>query len=144
MNRYIVVFAVAALLTFDGCSVHSLTDRLRKRADSISAQEDTAGTGGLRFVNVCFPTQQTIEETQTDSCFRVSRSVVWYYNHPYPPRYAVFHYRRFGSCPPFTYYVPDCDCCRHSGVSPDSQKTDEERIHASPGAAAESDPKRTY
>ncbi len=134
MTKIIFLSLLMTVVILDGCSVHSLRHRLRMRAQSIAAEDDTAASQRERFFNVCFPASEQ-SEIQDDSCFSISRNTQWYYSHPYPPHYAVFHYRQFGTCPPYTYYTPDCDCCKRAGQqnnsSVSSQKTEEEPIHSS-------------
>lgn len=127
-----MIVAVSAISGFNIGCVASYAFASKDRPQSIAYETDSAAPKESPVSTVCFP-NETSGESADDSCFGLDRRVQWYFDHAYPARYTVFYYRQFGVCPPYTYYAPDCDCCRRAapmGDSP-SKSVEESPVHAS-------------
>lgn len=129
MSKIIALLFVAVFLFFIAGCMSSYT-MSKNRPECITAESDSATSQDRSVSTVCFHDDNG-GESLDDSCFSIKRQAHWYFDHSYPPRYSVFYYRRFGTCPPYMYYAADCDCCKRSGPAgaPSAKASEDGPIH---------------
>lgn len=114
MTNASVVLMVWVLILVNSCSMKVVPKYPFPKPQSFSAGFDSAIEAKQSpDRTVCLPVEAQIH-SQTDTCFSLNIDVHWYLDNPYPQNYSTFFYRQFGACPPYTYYSPDCDCCRRA------------------------------